>query len=102
MTTFLESVVRVLRTVPAVGRDSNGRAVGGGWELSATTAVAFGDCGNPIRGLSGAAFAHQVPVDDPRPASVSEANLMQKMGLANPTESVGYAIKHGLADPSDP
>jgi DNA-binding NarL/FixJ family response regulator len=31
--------------------------------------------------------------------STHKANLMQKLGLANPTELVRYAIKHGLADP---
>ena len=31
--------------------------------------------------------------------STHKANLMQKLGLANQTELVRYAIKHGLADP---
>jgi DNA-binding NarL/FixJ family response regulator len=31
--------------------------------------------------------------------STHKANLMQKLGLANSTELVRYAIKHGLADP---
>jgi DNA-binding NarL/FixJ family response regulator len=31
--------------------------------------------------------------------STHKANLMQKMGLANPTDLVRYALKHGLADP---
>jgi DNA-binding NarL/FixJ family response regulator len=31
--------------------------------------------------------------------STHKANLMHKLGLANPTELVRYAIKHGLADP---
>ena len=31
--------------------------------------------------------------------STHKANLMQKLGLANPTELVRYAIKNGLADP---
>ena len=34
--------------------------------------------------------------------STHKANLMQKMGLANPTELIRYAIKHGLADQTDP
>lgn len=31
--------------------------------------------------------------------STHKANLMQKLGLSNPTELVRYALKHGLADP---
>jgi DNA-binding NarL/FixJ family response regulator len=31
--------------------------------------------------------------------STHKANLMQKLGLANQTELVRYALKHGLADP---
>ncbi|HEX7889597.1 MAG TPA: response regulator transcription factor [Ramlibacter sp.] len=31
--------------------------------------------------------------------STHKANLMQKLGLHNPTELVRYALKHGLADP---
>ena len=31
--------------------------------------------------------------------STHKANLMQKLGLANATELVRYALKHGLADP---
>jgi DNA-binding NarL/FixJ family response regulator len=34
--------------------------------------------------------------------STHKANLMHKMGLANPTELIRYAIKHGLADQLDP
>ena len=34
--------------------------------------------------------------------STHKANLMQKLGLHNPTEMVRYAIKHGLADQADP
>jgi DNA-binding NarL/FixJ family response regulator len=33
--------------------------------------------------------------------STHKANLMQKMGLANTSELVRYAMKHGLADPLD-
>ncbi len=31
--------------------------------------------------------------------STHKANLMQKMGLANPSDLIRYALKHGLADP---
>jgi len=31
--------------------------------------------------------------------STHKANLMQKLGLHNPTELVRYALKHGLTDP---
>jgi DNA-binding NarL/FixJ family response regulator len=31
--------------------------------------------------------------------STHKANLMHKLGLANPTEMVRYALKHGLTDP---
>jgi DNA-binding NarL/FixJ family response regulator len=31
--------------------------------------------------------------------STHKANLMQKLGLSNPTEMVRYALKHGLTDP---
>jgi DNA-binding NarL/FixJ family response regulator len=31
--------------------------------------------------------------------STHKANLMQKLGLSNPSELVRYALKHGLADP---
>jgi DNA-binding NarL/FixJ family response regulator len=31
--------------------------------------------------------------------STHKANLMQKLGLANQTELVRYALKHGLTDP---
>jgi len=31
--------------------------------------------------------------------STHKSNLMQKLGLSNPTELVRYALKHGLADP---
>ena len=31
--------------------------------------------------------------------STHKSNLMQKLGLANQTELVRYALKHGLADP---
>ncbi len=34
--------------------------------------------------------------------STHKANLMHKMGLHNPSELIRYALKHGLADPSEP
>jgi len=34
--------------------------------------------------------------------STHKANLMQKMSLANSTELVRYAIRHGLADQLEP
>ena len=34
--------------------------------------------------------------------STHKANLMQKMGLHNPSELIRYAIRHGLADALDP
>ena len=34
--------------------------------------------------------------------STHKANLMQKMGLGNPSELIRYAIKHGLADQIEP
>jgi DNA-binding NarL/FixJ family response regulator len=43
-------------------------------------------------------IAHQLNLSV-KTVSTHKANLMHKLGLANTTELVRYALKHGLADP---
>ena len=54
-----------------------------------------------VAGLSVTAIASQLKLSA-KTVSTHKTNLLQKMGLANQSDLVRYAIKHGLGDGSEP